>query len=146
MEAFVIKFSSTGARLWATYYGGTGGDEGYGIVVDASNDVIFTGTTGSSNFPVSAGAFQTIYNGTSGCLLCSASNAFLVKLAPTGATRLWGTYYGGNDFTYASGIAIDPWEILPLVGPLLQKPYQFQQVVSRVLQVARTRLRRWFCY
>jgi gliding motility-associated-like protein len=121
MEAFVIKFSPTGTRLWATYYGGTGGDEGYGIVVDASNNVIFTGTTASTNFPVSAGAFQTTYYGTSGCLFCSASNAFLVKLDPTGATRLWGTYYGGNDFTYATGIAIDPSGNIAIGGPTSSK-------------------------
>ncbi len=120
-EVFVIKFTPAGNRIWATYYGGTGGDYGYGIAVDASNNVVFTGATSSSNFPVSAGCFQNTYNGSSGCLFCNASNAFLVKLDPTGATRLWGTYYGGNDWTVANGLAIDPSGNIAIGGTTTSK-------------------------
>ena len=121
IEVFVIKFSPTGNRIWATYYGGTGGDEGYGIAVDAANNVVFTGSTSSTNFPVSPGAFQTLYQGTSGCLFCTNANAFIVKLDPTGATRYWATFYGGNDFTIAYGIAIDPSNNIVIGGTTSSK-------------------------
>jgi gliding motility-associated-like protein len=123
-EVFIIKFSASGKRIWATYYGGNSGsgqDVGYGIAADASNNVIFTGATSSLNFPVSAGAFQTTNNGTSGCLFCASNNAFIVKLDPTGTIRYWATYYGGNDWTTAYGLAIDPSDNIAIGGTSTSK-------------------------
>ncbi len=86
-NAFVIKFDPGGNRLWATYYGG-GSDIGYGITTDINNNVLFAGSTSSSGFPVSGGAFQSSYGG-------GTFDAFVVKLDP-GGVRLWGTFCGGS--------------------------------------------------
>ena len=62
-DAFVTKLDAAGAALvYSTYLGGSG-DEGQGIAVDASGSAYVTGYTRSSDFPTTAGAFDTSANG-----------------------------------------------------------------------------------
>jgi hypothetical protein len=99
-DAFVAKFSSTGVPLWATYFGGSGADVGHKIDTDkTTGDVSISGSTTSTNFPVS-GAFQPTHGG-------GTYDNFVVKFSATG-TRLWATYYGGSGSEfYRSAIAVD---------------------------------------
>jgi len=94
-DVFVVKMCAGGNRLWATYYGGTGIDYGYGIATDGSSNVVITGKTASIDFPVTSGVFMG-----------GAYDAFAVKLDPAG-NQLWATYYGGSDEDYGNGIATD---------------------------------------
>ena len=85
---FVSKLNATGsALLYSTYVAGTGGDFGYGIAVDASRNVYVTGTTDSSNFPTTKGAYQTTFAG-------GGADAFVSKLNATGSALLYSTYLG----------------------------------------------------
>ncbi len=88
-DAYLAKFSSAGARLWATYYGGKGTDVGFAVCVDGQNDIVFAGRTDGTDFPVTAGAFQTSLKG--------SQDGFIVKFSANGS-RLWATYYGGSSF------------------------------------------------
>ena len=85
-DAFLVKFSSTGTRLWATYYGGSSNDYGYSCATAANGDVYLAGYTASTNAMAGAG-HQNTHGG--------YYDAFLVKFSSTG-TRLWATYYGGT--------------------------------------------------
>ena len=85
-DAFLVKFDTNGNRLWATYYGDTGWDEGHSIAVDGNN-VYLAGVTSSSNFIAHNGDDMS-YNG--------GMDAFLVKFNLFG-TRVWGTFYGGPE-------------------------------------------------
>lgn len=87
MDAFVLKFDANGNRLWATYFGGTEYDHAYGVTCDANDNIGVTGYTNSTDFPVSAGAFQTVKKGT--------YDAYVLKLDPAGA-RTWCTFLGGS--------------------------------------------------
>ena len=49
--------------LYSTYLGGSGGDRGHDIAVDGAGSAYLTGTTCSADFPTTAGAFDTTYNG-----------------------------------------------------------------------------------
>ncbi len=59
--------------LYATYLGGSGEDLIRGVAVDAAGGVFLVGKTTSDDFPVTAGAFQTIRGG--------REDAFVVKLS-----------------------------------------------------------------
>jgi uncharacterized repeat protein (TIGR01451 family) len=68
------------------------------------NDVVLTGTTASTNFPTTIGAFQTALNG--------AQNAFFSQINTTtdvsqNQTGSFSTYLGGNGVDRGTGIAVD---------------------------------------
>lgn len=91
--AFVAKLnpSSSGeaSLVYSTYLGGSTDDQGMGIAVDSSGDAYVTGTTQSTDFPTTPGAFQTVNNG--------AGSTFVTKLNPTGSSLLYSTYLGGYE-------------------------------------------------
>jgi hypothetical protein len=65
-DAFVTTLNGTGSALtFSTYLGGNGGDDALGIAVDAAGNTFVAGISGSTNFPTTAGAYQTAWNGNS---------------------------------------------------------------------------------
>jgi photosystem II stability/assembly factor-like uncharacterized protein len=68
------------------------------VTTDSAGNIYAAGTTGSPDFPVTAGAVQTTFGG--------GSDAFIAKFAPDGKL-LWCTYYGGSGGDNASGIGVD---------------------------------------
>ena len=104
-DAFILKFNSSGERLWATYYGGDTADSGSDICTDDSGNLYVTGYTWSTNFPIQIlpGAYnQTTYGGGG----YYDGDAFILKFNSSGA-RLWATYYGGINFDYGNSICTD---------------------------------------
>lgn len=74
-DAFVAKISRYGNLLsFSTYLGGSLWEKGYGIGLDAANNLYVTGSTGSTDFPISAGAVQPLASG-------GISSAFVVRIA-----------------------------------------------------------------
>jgi len=60
-DAFVMKFSPTGARIWSTYLGGAAKDWGNSIDVDAAGNILVGGGTTSQTWI--SGGFDTTFNG-----------------------------------------------------------------------------------
>jgi hypothetical protein len=93
-DAFVTKLNASGTALvYSTYLGGSGGEGfggvgGAGIAVDSAGNAYVTGGMGS-NFPTTAGAFQTTYSG-------GHNDAFVTKLNASGTALVYSTYLGGN--------------------------------------------------
>jgi hypothetical protein len=103
-QVLVVKFDPSGGQVYAKTFGGSNDSSGYGIAVDSLGNAYVTGYTGASDFPVTAGAFQTVFQGPT-YTLC---DAFVAKLDPTGATLLYSTFLGGNTSTdIGHAIAID---------------------------------------
>jgi hypothetical protein len=103
-DAFVMKLNAAGTQIiYATYLGGSGYDSGESITVDAAGNAYVTGTTSSTDFPTTPGAYQTSGRG--------SSTIFVAKLNSTGRAQAYSTYIGnGEDGGRAStprGIAID---------------------------------------
>jgi hypothetical protein len=98
-DVFVTKLNAAGnGLLYSTYLGGSGDDVGYRIALDSSGNAYVTGDTTSTNFPTTAGAFQTTYAGN--------ADAFVAKLNTTGAL-VYSTYLGGSGSDDFSRIAVD---------------------------------------
>ncbi|HYG51817.1 MAG TPA: gliding motility-associated C-terminal domain-containing protein [Flavobacteriales bacterium] len=104
---FLTKMSPAGDVLWSTYYGGTGYDNSFGVTVDAANFVYMCGYATSTDFPVTAGAFQTTYGGD--------GDGFLVKFDEFGV-RQWATYIGGTGYDLAYKVDVDQVGDVWLVG------------------------------
>jgi hypothetical protein len=88
--------------LYLTYLGGSGSDFGNAIAVGPNNVAYLTGNTGSLNFPVSAGAFQTTGN---------ASGVVFVSLIdpaqPVASSLTHSTFLGGSGGDDGRGIQAD---------------------------------------
>jgi len=84
-----LVIDPTVTLAYSTYLGGTGLDDGNGIAVDAAGSAYVTGATGSMDFPVTPGAFQTKYPG-------GFSTAFVSKLTLAGTALVYSTYLGGT--------------------------------------------------
>jgi hypothetical protein len=98
-DAFLVKFDATGARIWGTFFGGGNGDEvGYSCNNDANNNVYVAGYSFSTNAIATSGAHQTTHGG--------FSDAFLGKFDASG-TRIWSTYYGGNNYDFGTATTTD---------------------------------------
>jgi hypothetical protein len=98
-DAFVAKLSPDLTSLvYATYLGGNDQDVGSRIAVDASGNAFIAGWTLSLDFPTTAGAFDTAFNG--------FTNAFVAKLDPSGAALVYSTLLGGGD-EVLSGLVVD---------------------------------------
>jgi hypothetical protein len=100
-DGFVTELNTTGTGLvYSTYLSGSGDDIGYGIVVDSSGNAYVTGYTTSSNFPTTAGAYQTTLGG--------GQDAFVTKMNTTGTGLVYSTYLGGSTGgEQGRGIAVD---------------------------------------
>jgi uncharacterized repeat protein (TIGR01451 family) len=95
---------------YSSFLGGTRTDSAFATTVDSSGDQYVTGTTISSDFPVSTGAFQTTCGTDGNCNLTTGNNPydiFVTKLNPAGSKLLFSTYVGGEEDDESTGIAID---------------------------------------
>jgi len=91
IDGILIKFNSTGNRVFGTYYGGSGDDEFTSIQLDNIGNVYVVGSTDSQTNIATSGSQQEIHANSSNWGL----DAFIVKFSNSGI-RLWGTYYGGE--------------------------------------------------
>jgi len=100
---FITKLNPTGTALvYSTYLGGSAGDlSNTGIAVDSSGDAYVTGTAVSTDFPVTAGAYQTVDKA------ALVATAFVTKLNATGTALVYSTFLGGSISDSANAIALD---------------------------------------
>jgi hypothetical protein len=97
-DAFFMKFSSVGQRLWSTYYGGNNGDSGSKIAI-ADGVVYFVGTTYSPNFLLKQWTNKNFYyNNQLNSLpnYAAGGDAFIVGIAESDLKTRISTYYGGH--------------------------------------------------
>ncbi len=107
---FVTKVDPTGALVYSTLLGETGGDFAVtngvtflhivrgGIAVDPAGNAWITGA-GGFNFP-QVNSLQPSFGG-------SAYDVFITQLDATGSTVLFSTLVGGNFLEHGEGIALD---------------------------------------
>lgn len=108
-DVFITKFSTVNQKIvYSTFVGGNSSENGYGIIVDNNGDAFVTGSTTSSNFPVTTNAYDKNQNG--------GIDAFAFKLSPTGSDLIYSTFVGGIKDDEATCIAIDKSNAVYIVG------------------------------
>jgi hypothetical protein len=83
---------------YSSYLGGSGSELSATVAVDAGFDIYVTGSTSSSNFPVTSSTYQTALKG--------IANVFVSKFDQTGAP-IFSTFLGGTGMDTSVGIAVD---------------------------------------
>ncbi len=100
-DAFVTKLNANGRNLsFSTYLGGKYGDHAYGVTMDRNGLVWVTGETQSYDFPTTAGAFDTTFNG-------GGTDAFVTAFNATGSALRTSTFLGGSGMDRGVALSLD---------------------------------------
>lgn len=85
--------------VYSAFIGGTLGDEGYGIALDANGNMYTVGSTLSLNYPTTAGAYDTTKQ---------QNNDIVVSKVNSASGNLsYSTFIGGDNDDYGYSIAVD---------------------------------------
>lgn len=95
-DIYLVKFDSSGSRLWATFFGGSETEGVSGITTDRYNNVYLSGDAGSSGLA---------YHGFRDSII-NSHDLLLVKFDSAGS-RIWSTYYGGTFYDISVGCIVD---------------------------------------
>lgn len=99
-NAFVTKLvEDLSGLVFSTYLGGTESDGAMAVALDTNNLVCVTGTTASSDFPVTPGAHQSSYSG--------SGDVFLTKFSLDGGSLVFSTYLGGSGADTGNAVTFD---------------------------------------
>ncbi len=99
-DIWVMKLNPAATSItWATFLGGTNYDLSTGIGVDSSGSVYISGSTNSTDFPVS-NAIQPAYGG-------GTVDVVAAKINAAGTAVVWSTNLGGTDEDQSFGAALD---------------------------------------
>lgn len=99
-EIGVSRLSADGSTLqYSTFIGGTQDESASGIAVDQFGNAYITGNNFGGDFPTTAGAYDTTFNGN--------NDAFLTVLNPAATGFVYSTYLGGGGHEFAEEIALD---------------------------------------
>jgi hypothetical protein len=113
IDAFVTKLNASGSGLaYSTFLGGGPSDDGAGIAVDATGAAHVVGSTASSSFPTTPGAYDTTFNGSGGV----GGDAFVTKLNAAGSGLAYSTFLGGTSDEFGYGIALDAGGVACVTG------------------------------
>ena len=108
-DAFVTKLNPTGtALIYSTFLGGSGNESTNGIAINDAGNAYVTGFTGSSNFPTTPGAFQTVKSG--------GDDVFVTALNAAGSGLAYSTFLGGDANEFSVRIAVDAAGNASVVG------------------------------
>ena len=115
LDAFMVRFTAEGVRVWGTYYCGIDIEEGNACAVDELGYVYMAGWTLSEDSIATPGSVQAVHGSPNNM------DAFLVKF-DTAGTRLWGTYLGGAGEDRAYDCAVDGQGAVYLSGRAEELP------------------------
>lgn len=110
-NAFVTKLNETGSSLtYSTLLGGSHMDKARGIAVDDAGHAYVVGSTRSTGFPVTEGAYDSAFD----FEMCNPINpsichdVFVTKFDSNGSSVLYSTFLGGSGDDRGIAIVVGP--------------------------------------
>ncbi|MGY5876292.1 MAG: SBBP repeat-containing protein [Candidatus Thorarchaeota archaeon] len=98
-DCFILKIANDGGSLiFSTFVGGSHDDGAYSVTTDSSKNIYVTGSTKSTDFPMTNPYCDT-RSGSEDC--------FVLKLHTSGSELYYSTYIGGSETDYGNSIAVD---------------------------------------
>ena len=99
-DIFLLKYNSSGVKQWTQQMGTSSNDYGDGTVIDSSNNIYVTGTTGG---------------GLDGNISSGGYDIFLVKYNSSGVKQ-WSKQMGTSSNEWGYGMSVDSSENLYITG------------------------------
>jgi hypothetical protein len=99
LDAFVVRLNPAGALVYSTFLGGDGAEEAFGVALDGGGNAIVVGYTDSQTGFVTVNAVQPVKG--------AGTDAFVAKLDPSGASRLYATFLGGSADDSGDDVDVD---------------------------------------
>lgn len=94
--------------IWSSYLGGTNDDAAYSLQFDEQLNVVITGGTESPNFPVTVGAFQTMYQ--------NFIDGWITKIDNNASSIIASTFVGTPDYDQSFFVQLDTANYIYVVG------------------------------
>jgi hypothetical protein len=121
-DAFLAGFApGTGALAFATFLGGDGLEEAWGLAVDPAGRPWIAGYTTSADLPL-ANAVDNLYGG--------QHEAFASRFSADGATLEISTFLGGSASDKAEALAIDGAGVVYVVGRTASPDFPLKEPVD----------------
>lgn len=97
-RGFIVKFNAQGQPLFSTWFGGSGGAVISGLALDEEGNILVTGGTSSSDFPLRGSSRVWV----------EKSDIFITRLSADGGEILNSIILGGNGIDSGNCIALNP--------------------------------------
>src|SRR5437870_4205581 len=102
-DAFVTELNAAGSALtYSTFLGGSAYDYANANDLDAAGNAFVTGSTNSSDFPVTPGAWNTTFPGAS-----RGGYVYVAELNAAGSGLTYATFIGGTSYSIGNAIEVD---------------------------------------
>jgi len=100
-DGFLTRFTGSLDQMrWSTFVGGSQNDVAVSIESNPLGYVLMSGSTSSSNFPVTGGALDTSFNG--------GTDGFVALVNWTGQLATYSTFLGGSGSDVAQDVCFGP--------------------------------------
>ncbi len=111
IDVFMSKLSKNGDLMWSSYIGGSAYDSPQNFLIDNDNNIILTGNTDSTDFPLKDAIFS-IYTGQD---VLGIGRPYISKFTSDGELS-WSTYIGGDGTDVVTQIKLNENDELLMLG------------------------------
>lgn len=118
--------------IFSSFTGSVSDNWGYTATYDGAGNFYAGGIAFSTGYPVSVGAFQTVFSGGVGDGQTSGYDIALIKFSSNGANRLYATYLGGKANEQPHSLIVDNAGNLVIAGRTNSSDFPVTQSVSGV--------------
>jgi hypothetical protein len=116
-DGFVTRLDAFGSLVFSTYLGGALNDMASDVRLDPSGQIIVAGTTRSSNFPTTAGAYDTTFNTPpAGDNTAFPEDMFISRLSANGSQLTYSTFFGGQTYEIPTDMVVDANGVVTIGG------------------------------